>query len=148
LQPLEHLPADGGKQGVDIKSLFLKKPIGRRPIGELLGAGAEHPADGLTPKANQGAQGQDARTLKGAFLGKSATSLVEEPVELGGYSSRFFFEAEGGVFNLRKTRLALSSMIHSTVSPRSNSMAWAMAAGKLMYHCSLCRRLINWTLVG
>jgi hypothetical protein len=28
-------------------------------------------------------------------------------------------------------------MIHSTISPRENSMAWAKAAGKLMYHCSL-----------
>jgi hypothetical protein len=39
-------------------------------------------------------------------------------------------------------------MIHSTVSPRSNSIAWATAEGKLIYHCSLSLRLISWTLVG
>jgi len=47
-----------------------------------------------------------------------------------------------------KTSISLSSMNHSTTSPRPNSMAWATAEGKLMYHCSLFCRLISWTFVG
>jgi hypothetical protein len=42
----------------------------------------------------------------------------------------------------------LFSTNHSTVSPRANSMDWARAEGKLMYHCALARRWMSWTLVG
>ena len=54
---------------------------------------------------------------------------------------------DGGVERRCTMRLALSWMIHSTVSPLVNSMAWATAEGKLMYHCWLCRRWMSWTLV-
>src|SRR4030067_353329 len=60
----------------------------------------------------------------------------------------FFFLADGGPFTRCRTSCPLSSMIHSTIPPRSNSIARATAEGKLMYHCSLSLRLISWTLVG
>jgi len=60
----------------------------------------------------------------------------------------FFLSADAGGSVRLSTSCDLSSTIHSTTSPRWNSMAWATALGKLMYHCSLCLRLISWTFVG
>ena len=56
--------------------------------------------------------------------------------------------ADGGGARRRSASWLLSSMIHSTVSPRSNSMAWATAEGNPMYHCRLLLRLMSWTFVG
>ena len=47
-----------------------------------------------------------------------------------------------------RVRQLLSWMTHSTISPFENSMACAIGAGKLMYHCWLSLRWMSWTLVG
>ena len=49
----------------------------------------------------------------------------------------YFFSFEAGGSLLFSTSVALSSTNHSTTSARSNSMACATAAGRLIYHCSL-----------
>ena len=66
-----------------------------------------------------------------ASAGDQLLDGFEEP------RSRVFFSAtgEGGASGRRRMRWALSSTIHSTDSPLENSMAWARAEGKLMYHC-------------
>ena len=82
--------------------------------------------------------------LGDAALGEGGSALLPELVELREESGGvFFFSAAGGGSKRRKAKSALSSTTHSTVSPRENSMAWATADGKLMYHCSLALRLMS-----
>ena len=72
-------------------------------------------------------------------------------LESGQQRRRFLFTltGEGGTWRRWSTTLALSSMTHSTVSPFWNSMAFATAVGKLMYHCwGPFLRWMSWTFVG
>jgi len=66
----------------------------------------------------------------------------------GFYWSFFFVSASGPGSFLFSVIFCLSSIIHSTTSPFSNSIACATAAGKLIYHCSLLVRLMSWIFVG
>ena len=83
-----------------------------------------------------------------AALVEAGEALAPELFELGEDAGRVFFSTAGGVEARRRASSPLSSTNHSTVSPRENSMAWARAEGKLMYHCSLAWRLMSCTLVG
>ena len=97
----------------------------------------------MTTETEQRTQGEVLRTVGDAVLVEVGEALVPELLELGEDTDGVFFRAEGGGSRRRSARSALSSMIHSTVSPRENSMACATAEGRLTYHCSLALRLMS-----
>lgn len=118
------------------------------PILELGTGGSEQASDGVSAEAKQGTQGERLGAVGETLLVEAGAAVAPEFFELGEDTGRVFFKAGGGASRRRRASRALSSTIHSTVSPRENSMAWATAEGKLMYHCSLDLRLMSWTLVG
>src|SRR5581483_6261634 len=83
-----------------------------------------------------------------ALLGEGGGAFSPELLDGGEDAGRVFFRTEGGGLSRRRARRLLSSMDHTTVSPREKSRACATAEGKLIYHCSLALRLMSWTLVG
>jgi hypothetical protein len=102
----------------------------------------------MASQTKQGAQREGLSVRGDAALVEAGEALAPELFELGEDTGRVFFSTEAGGAARRKANSPLSSTNHSTISPRENSMAWARAEGKLMYHCSLAWRLINCTLVG
>jgi hypothetical protein len=103
----------------------------------------------VTAEAEQAAQREGLGALGDALLGEGGEALAPEFLDGGEEAGRvFFFRTEGGGLRRRRASKLLSSMDHSTVSPREKSIACATAEGKLMYHCSLDLRLMSWTLVG
>jgi len=115
---------------------------------KLRAGSGEQTRHGMASEAEQRTQREGLRALGDAALVEGRGALVPEPLELGEDPGGVFFKAGGGASSRRSASRALSSTIHSTVSPRENSMACAMAEGKLMYHCSLALRLMSCTLVG
>jgi hypothetical protein len=91
----------------------------------------------VATQTEQAAQREGLGTFGDALLVEGGATLSPELLEGGEDAGRFFFKGEGGGWRRRSASRLLSSMDHSTVSPREKSMAWAMAAGKLIYHCSL-----------
>jgi hypothetical protein len=83
-----------------------------------------------------------------ALLGEGRGTFSPELLEGGEDAGRVFFRTEAGGWRRRRASRLLSSIDHSTVSPRVKSKACATAEGKLIYHCSLALRLMSWTLVG
>jgi hypothetical protein len=102
----------------------------------------------MTSQAEQAAQRQGLGAFGDALLGEGGEALAPELLDGGEEAGRVFFRTEGGGLRRRRASKLLSSMDHSTVSPREKSMACATAEGKLIYHCSLDLRLMSWTLVG
>src|SRR5215204_946541 len=100
----------------------------------------------MPPQTQQRTQGEELGSLLDARLAVAGGALPPERLELV-EEGRVFFKTGGGGEGLRKASRLLSSTIHSTSSPRANSMACAMAEGKLIYHCSLVLRLMSCTLV-
>ena len=148
-QVLLHRLPNGPKQGIRIEARVFKQAKIGRPIGKLTACRGDEPGDGMPSQTKQGAESESFGSLKCSLLRESGACLLPEFIE--GFSQslrRFFLSDSGGGLSRRRRRWALSRMIHSTISPRWNSMACAMAEGKLMYHCSLCFRLMSWTLVG
>jgi hypothetical protein len=83
--------------------------------------------------------GQQMRAEAGlaAALGAERPGLGEQLLE-GLAQAREFFLAlsgEGGTSRRFRISTCLLSMIQSQTSPFWNCIAWAMGAGKLMYHC-------------
>src|SRR5689334_17373621 len=101
----------------------------------------------MSPQTEQRTQGEELCSLVDALLAGLPGALPPERLELL-EEGRVFFKTGGGEKGRRKANRLLSSTIHSTSSPRVNSIACAMAEGKLMYHCSLALRWMSCTLVG
>ena len=118
------------------------------PILELLTTRGQQAGYSVAPQAEQTAQREGLRALGDALLGEGGEAFSPELLEGGEDANGVFFRIEGGGWRRRSASRLLSSMDHSTVSPRVKSMACATAEGKLMYHCSLDLRLMSWTLVG
>lgn len=129
------------------QAILREESIRRGPIMELRTGRAEQAGDGMATEAKQRTQGEGLGAVGDALLVEGWGDFVPELEELREDASRVFFKAEGGGCRRRKASSALSSMIHSTVSPRENSMACATADGRLTYHCSLALRLMSCTLV-
>jgi hypothetical protein len=140
--------ANHGKDLLAWEAMLREESVIGRPIVELLTAGSEQASDGVTTETKEAAQGECFGATSDALLGEGWGALSPEPLEGGEEVGRVFFKGDGGGLRRRRARRLLSSMDHSTVSPREKSRAWATAEGKLMYHCSLERRLMSWTLVG
>jgi hypothetical protein len=102
----------------------------------------------MASPTKQGAQRKGLGVRGDTALTEAGEALRPEWFEFGEDTGGVFFSTEAGGAARRKANSPLSSTNHSTLSPRENSMAWARAEGKLMYHCSLAWRLISWTLVG
>jgi hypothetical protein len=125
-----------------------KQPVSRRPILKLQATSGQQAGDGSASQAQQRTQREGLRPLVDSLLGAAGLALAPELLEAVEEERRVFFRTGGGAWGRRSASRDLSSMSHSTVSPRANSMACATAEGKLMYHCSLALRLMSWTLVG
>jgi hypothetical protein len=134
---------DDGKDISHGKAILREEPVGGAPILKLGTGGGEQTSDGVTAEAKQRTQREGLRAVGEAGLLEGWAALGEELLEVGEDTNGVFFRAEGGGLRRRRARRALSSISHSTVSPRENSMAWATAEGKLMYHCSLVWRLMS-----
>jgi hypothetical protein len=130
------------------KAILREEPVGGAPILKLGPGSGKQTGHGVSSETEQRTQREGLRALGDAALIEGGAALGPELVEGGEETGRVFFKAGAGGASRRNARRALSSTIHSTVSPRENSMAWAMAEGKLMYHCSLVLRLMSCTLVG
>jgi len=125
-----------------------KEPVTGGPVTKLQAASGEQTGHGVASQTQQGAQREGLGVRGDAALTEAGEGLTPELFEFGEDTGRVFFSTEAGGAARRKANSPLSSTNHSTLSPRENSMAWARAEGKLMYHCSLAWRLISWTLVG
>ena len=77
----------------------------------------------MSSETKQGTQGEGLRAVGKAVLVEGGAAIVPELVEVGEDAGGVFFKAEGGDWIRRRASRALSSTIHSTVSPRENSMA-------------------------
>jgi hypothetical protein len=144
----DHGAADEGEDGLEGKTLLREETVAGAPVLELRAGSGEQTSHGMASQAEQRAQREGLGALGEASLVEAGEALAPELFEMGEDTGRVFFRTEGGGLVRRRARRPLLSTNHSTVSPRENSMAWATAEGKLMYHCSLAWRLISWTLVG
>jgi hypothetical protein len=145
---LQHGATNDGEDFLEGKASSGEEPVIGRPIVELLSTGSEQASHGMTSETEQAAQREGLRALGDALLGEGGEALAPELLDGGEEAGRVFFRTEGGGLRRRRASKLLSSMDHSTVSPREKSMACATAEGKLMYHCSLDLRLMSWTFVG
>jgi len=74
------------KQGVLVDAFFGEESISRRPVYELLGAGAKHPGNGMPPQGHERTDDQPSSSLENAFLLKGRPGLGEELFEFPDYS--------------------------------------------------------------
>ena len=144
----QHGAANHGEEGFDGQAVLGEESVTGGPVTKLRAASGEQAGHGMTSQTKQRAQRESLGVRGESALMEAGAALAPELLELGEDAGRVFFRTEGGVEARRSASSPLSSTNHSTVSPRENSMAWARAEGKLMYHCSLAWRLMSWTLVG
>jgi hypothetical protein len=114
------------RHGEDVaqgKAILREESIGGGPILKLGTGSSEHAGNGVATEAKQGTQGEGSGSVGEALLEERRAAVVPELLELREDAGRVFFRAEGGGLRRRNANSALSSMIHSTVSPRENSMA-------------------------
>src|SRR5260370_6765152 len=136
-QRVQHAAERDAPQSIPVQTLAFKQTIRGRPVAELLPRSAKQAGQRVTAQTGQGGKAQGARPLESALLREGRTSLLEQHIPTGHYAlpRLVFFCAAAGALRRRRSKRVLSSTIHSTTSPRLNSMAWATAEGKLMYHC-------------
>jgi len=145
---LHHGVTDDGEEGRGWQTMTGEETIIGGPVVKLLSTSSQQAGDGVTAKAEQAAQREGLSAFGDAPLGEGREAVSPELLEGGEDAGRVFFKREAGGWRRRRASRLLSSMDHSTVSPREKSKAWATAEGKLIYHCSLALRLMSWTLVG
>ncbi len=76
-ETLNHFLPYRCKQSIRIKPLLFKKPVGCRPVSELLRTGAEHAAYGPPSQSDQRTHCQGTGTLECALLSEGRLGLVE-----------------------------------------------------------------------
>ena len=136
-------PTNDGEDLGQRQTILGKEPIGGTPIVELRSGSGQQAGHGVASETKQGTQREGLRAVGDAALVEGGEAFVPELLEAGEDAGGVFFKTEGGGSRRRSASRVLSSMIHSTVSPRENSIAWATAEGKLMYHCSLALRWMS-----
>jgi hypothetical protein len=144
----EHGATRHGEEGLGGKTVVGKEPVTGGPVTELRAAGSQQTGHGMTSQTEQSAQREGLGVRREATLVEAGSALAPELLEVGEDTGGVFFSRGAGGVVRRKASRLLSSTNHSTISPRENSMAWARAEGKLMYHCSLAWRWMSCTLVG
>jgi hypothetical protein len=100
-----------------------KQPVSRRPILKLQAASGQQAGDGSASQTQQRTQREGLRPLVDSLLGAAGLALAPELLEAVEEERRVFFRTGGGAWGRRRASRDLSSMSHSTVSPRANSMA-------------------------
>ena len=100
-----------------------KQPVGRCPILKLQAASGQQAGDGSASQTQQRTQREGLRPLVDSLLGAAGLALAPELLEAVEEERRVFFRTGGGAWGRRSASRDLSSMSHSTVSPRENSMA-------------------------
>ena len=118
-----HSTAHDGKDLRQRQSILREEPIGGAPILKLGAGSSEQTSHGVASEAEQRTQREGLRAVGDAALVEGRDALVPELLELGEETGRVFFKVGGGASSRRSASNALSSTIHSTVSPRENSMA-------------------------
>jgi hypothetical protein len=118
-----HAAAYDGKDLKQGQSILREEPIGGAPILKLRAGSGEQTRHGMASEAEQRTQRERLRAVGDAALVEGGDAFVPEPLELGKDTGRVFFKVGGGASSRRSASSALSSTIHSTVSPRENSMA-------------------------
>ena len=144
----EHGATCHGEEGLGGKTVVGKEPVTGGPVTELRATGGQQTGHGMTSQTKQSAQREGLGVRGEATLVEAGSALAPELLEVGEDAGGVFFSTGAGGAVRRKASRLLSSTNHSTISPRENSMAWARAEGKLMYHCSLAWRWMSCTLVG
>jgi hypothetical protein len=119
----QHVAADDGEDGLKGKAMTGEETIVGRPIVELLAASSEEAGNGVAAETEQTAQGEGLSAEGETVLGEGGEAFCPELLEGGEDAGRVFFRREAGVLRRRRTSRLLSSMDHSTVSPREKSMA-------------------------
>ena len=120
---IEHGATDDGKDGCSGQALPGEEAIISGPVAELLTAGGQKTSHGMTTKAEQTAQRKCLGAFGDTLLAEGGEALLPEVLEGGEAVFGVFFKTGGGGLSLRRARRLLSSMDHSTVSPRVKSMA-------------------------
>jgi len=142
-------PADRVKQLSRLDPLFRVEPILGTPIPELPAGRGDQTGDRMSAQTDKLTQEMSPDAFDRTVANAGATEQFIDGIDQRGFCFVFFsVTGDRGVCLRCRTRFALSSMIHSTTSPLLNSMACAIAAGKLIYHCSLALRWMSCTLVG
>ena len=96
--------------------------IKEREVSQLCWHG-EQAGNGVASETEKSAQREGLRAFGNAELAEGGEASVPELLELGEDAGRVCFRVGGGAPGRRSARSVLSSMSHSTVSPRENSMA-------------------------
>ena len=122
-QLIGHATAHDGKDLRQRQSILREEPIGGAPILKLRAGSGEQTSHGVASEAEQRTQREGLRAVGDAALVEGRDALVPELLELGEETGRVFFKVGDGASSRRSASNALSSTIHSTVSPRENSMA-------------------------
>lgn len=107
------------------------------PVAKLRAAGGGQARHGMPSQTEQGTQLEGLGVHGAATLVEARAALAPEMLEMGTDAGRVFSAPEPGVVVRRKASRLLSSMNHSTISPRENSIACTRADGKWIYDCSL-----------
>ena len=115
-------PDDGEDLGHG-DAILGEEAIGRRPIVELGAGSGQQAGHGVASETEQRTQRERLRAVGDALLVEGGGALFPESLELREDTGGVFFRTGGGASRRRSARRALSSMIHSTVSPLENSMA-------------------------
>ena len=77
----------------------------------------------MPSEAEQTAHRERLGALGEALLGEGGEALAPELLDGGEEAGRVFFRTDGGGLSRRRASKLLSSMDHSTVSPREKSRA-------------------------
>src|SRR4029079_1355502 len=105
----------------------------------LLGAvlAAQQAGDGVAAKANQVREQMSPTSGQSLRGGEAIGALLDQVFDLLEEKRVFFLRSTGcgGTISRARMRWPLSATVQWTHSPLAKSMAWAMGAGKLMYHC-------------
>jgi hypothetical protein len=132
----EQVATDDGESGGGVEALLGEQAVGGRPVLELPAAGAQECGHGVASEAEQRTQREHFGESGDALVREVGGALLPQSLDLFEESEgSFFFSTGGGALGRWRASKSLCSTNHSTTSPRENSMAWARAEGKLIYHC-------------
>jgi len=122
-QLFKGVAANHGKDLTAREAVLREESVIGRPIVELLTASSEQARDGVATETEKATQGERFGATGEALLGEGWGAFSPELLDGGEEVGRVFFKSEGGGLRRRRARRLLSSMDHSTVSPREKSMA-------------------------
>jgi hypothetical protein len=115
--------ADDGEDLGHGDAVLGEEAVSSAPVLELRAGSGKQASHGVTSEAEQRTQGEGLRAVADALLVEGGEAVFPELLELREDTGGVFFRTGAGASRRRSARRALSSTIHSTVSPLANSMA-------------------------